>query len=278
MPWIESHTVLLRHRKLKPLAFDLRLKPVYVLGHLHALWHVALEQAEDGDLSHWTDEFIADSACYSGNPQEFVRLLQKHKWLDGRMIHDWLDYAGRYLEAKYRTSNPERLKAIKEKHAKVKSDFSPTLDSPPNQHNQPNLTNKAKAGEKTPVPVENPILKNLLKEVYKSGFNIYQLIGKFKREAKKKRLLMFGEDYTIPDEILIEVAQSYLKNKEKIKGEPFPWVISAMSKASSAWWVKKQDVEHLKIKIDTGTSRGGEIENLQDILKKMLPEGVGNAL
>jgi hypothetical protein len=139
----------------------------------------------------------------------------------------------------------------------------------------------AKAGERTPVsnkPTENLVLKTLLKQVYKSGFNIYQLINKFKKEAKKKRLLMFGEDYKIPDEILIEVAQSYLKNKVNIKGEPFPWVISAMSKASSVWWVRKQDVEHLKIKIDTGTSRGGEIENLQDILKKMLPEGVVNAL
>ncbi len=277
MPWIESHTVLLRHRKLKPLAFDLRLKPVYVLGHLHALWHVALEQAEDGDLSHWTDEFIADSACYSGDPQEFVRLLQKHKWLDGRIIHDWLDYAGRYLEAKYRTSNPERLKAIKEKHEKAKSDLSQTLDRPPYQPDQPNQ-HKEKTGKKQPAPVENLKLKSLLEEVNKSGFNIYQLIGKFRKEAKKKRLLMFGEDYRIPDEILIKVAESYLKNKAGIKGEHFPWVLSAISKASTEWWVSKQDAEHLKIKTDATIFRGGDMENLQDILKRMMPEGLANAL
>jgi len=116
MAWIESHTVLIRHHKVVDLAKDLRLKPVYVVGHLHVLWHAALEQAEDGDLSRWSDEFIAASACYPGDAPQFVSLLQLHKWLDGKIIHDWLDYAGKYLEAKYRSSKPERLIAIWAKH------------------------------------------------------------------------------------------------------------------------------------------------------------------
>jgi hypothetical protein len=97
MPWVESHTVLTRHRKLIELSKELRLKPVYAMGHLHSLWHVALEQAEDGDLSSWSDEFIADSAQYPADAPQFVRLLQNHGWLDGKLLHDWLDYAGRYL-------------------------------------------------------------------------------------------------------------------------------------------------------------------------------------
>jgi len=76
MAWIESHTILIRHRKLIDLSHDLRLRPVYVMGHLHALWHAALEQAEDGDLSQWSDEFIASSACYPGSAPQFVSLLQ----------------------------------------------------------------------------------------------------------------------------------------------------------------------------------------------------------
>ena len=81
------------------------------MGHLHSLWHAALEQQEDGDLSSWSDEFIAQMADYPGDAPQFVRLLQKHDWLDGKVIHDWLDYAGKYLTAKYRTANPKKLRS-----------------------------------------------------------------------------------------------------------------------------------------------------------------------
>jgi hypothetical protein len=104
------------------------------MGHLHALWHAALEQAEDGDLSQWSDELIAELSDYTGDAPQYVRLLQKHGWLDNKIIHDWLDYAGRYLEAKYRTAKPEKLKEIYLKHPKEarKTDYSQTLVAPPN--------------------------------------------------------------------------------------------------------------------------------------------------
>ena len=140
MAWIESHTVLGRHRKLKELARDLRQRPVYTMGHLHALWHSALEQQEDGDLTSWTDELIAESAEYPGEAPQFVRLLQQHGWLDGRVIHDWLDYAGRYLTGKYRTSNPSRLKMIFKKHKTVLRLTKDGLKT----DNLPNLTNHTK--------------------------------------------------------------------------------------------------------------------------------------
>jgi hypothetical protein len=117
------------------LAKDLRLKPVYAMGHLHALWHDALEQQEDGDLSSWSDEMIADAAQFQGNASEFVRLLQLHGWLDGKLIHDWLDYAGRYLDTKYRTSKPDLWNEIKARHTKARQESvsSPTKVSPPNR-------------------------------------------------------------------------------------------------------------------------------------------------
>ncbi len=118
MPWIESHTVLIRHRKLIALAQALRIKPVHAMGHLHALWHAALEQREDGDLSSWSEEDISASAGFDGRAAPFVSLLQKHGWLNDRLLHDWLDYAGRYLESRYRTSNSERLKEIWSRHGR----------------------------------------------------------------------------------------------------------------------------------------------------------------
>jgi hypothetical protein len=141
--WIESHTVLRNHRKIILLSRALRLNTAQTIGHLHLLWYAALEQQEDGDLSKWSDELIAELAGYTGDAPQFVRLLQELGWLDGKMIHDWMEYAGRYLETKYRTANPKKLKEINKNHRRtkvgLKSDFSRTPNLP-NQQNQPYLT------------------------------------------------------------------------------------------------------------------------------------------
>ncbi len=47
MPWIESHTVLLRHRKLRELSRDLRLKSVHLMGHLQAVQKGGSHTAEN---------------------------------------------------------------------------------------------------------------------------------------------------------------------------------------------------------------------------------------
>lgn len=130
MAWIESHTVLMRHRKIAAVAKDLRTRKSYAMGHLHALWHTALEQQEDGFLSAWTDDMIADASDYPGNAPQFVALLRKHNWLDGDLkIHDWWQYAGPYLRAKYKKS-PEKWQAIRDRYVTVTSpDTNRTLTS-----------------------------------------------------------------------------------------------------------------------------------------------------
>lgn len=139
---------------MKELAIKLNIKTAQAIGHLHLLWHAALEQQEDGDLNGWSDEFIAESAGYISGVQgefigesipsssevhdkahRFINALQETGWLDGRVIHDWLDYSGRYLESKYRTSNPEKLRSICLKHPESvlsRSKVSPSLPSLPN--------------------------------------------------------------------------------------------------------------------------------------------------
>jgi hypothetical protein len=88
------------------------------MGHLHALWHTALEQQEDGDLSSWSDDMIAEASAFPGDSAQYVRLLQEHKWLDGKLIHDWLDYAGRYLTRKYGSANKLKLENIYKVHGR----------------------------------------------------------------------------------------------------------------------------------------------------------------
>ncbi len=163
MLWIESHVTLGRHPKLRNLARELRLRPAYATGHLHLLWHAALEVSEDGDLSSWPDELIAEAADYPGDAPQFVRLLQKHRWLeDNKLLHDWLDYAGKYLISKYSSKKRERLVVIWEKHGRVYGDKKATDGRPVGDHQlvapdptPPNLT-KPPDLSLSPAPARAP--------------------------------------------------------------------------------------------------------------------------
>jgi len=336
MAWIESHTILIRHRKLIDLSHDLRLRPVYVMGHLHALWHAALEQAEDGDLSQWSDDFIASSACYPGSAPQFVSLLQKHHWLDGKIIHDWLDYSGKYLEAKYRSSKPERLIAIWAKHGieytkafgkqvkpgwialrkeilerdnyichycgktsdhmevdhiipvneggtddpvnlvaccrscnRKKSDKpyeSQTKASPPNHTYLTNQTkNKSSTAEEPAVtvknPVDNPEVKQAMDEVYRSGFNIYALVGKVKKR------LRWNPERKFPDKVILRVCAEYKTSKPEIK-DHWPWLVKVLKAESEAYYAEEAQKEHKQL-----SGRGGGL-SLADILSISQKGGV----
>lgn len=132
MPWIESHSTLIEHRKVRQAAFDLNVSPVHFMGHLHAFWHKVIELAEDGDITLWTEHDIAYYARWNGDEKTFYqamlnRFIDEKEVKKGnstekkviRIVHDWLDYAGIYLYRKYHTSNPKHLKDIKKKHNKL---------------------------------------------------------------------------------------------------------------------------------------------------------------
>lgn len=152
MAWIESHTVLLRHRKTVSFALDLGIKPVVAVGHLTVLWHAALEQAEDGDLTNWGDNFIAAAAQWDGDGDKFCKALRDNKWLDGHLIHDWWDYAGKFLTIKYRKNNLPKLNYIRNLYEKgdvgdLDVENHAQTTHKPHLPNQPNLTNQTKEVE-----------------------------------------------------------------------------------------------------------------------------------
>ncbi len=97
---------------------DLRIPPVHLVGHLYALWSGTKKFAEDGDLSRFDDDMIAELAEYTGDPAKFVRTLQLRRWLDERLIHDWIDHQRDWLISKYK-NRPHILKAIWAKHGRV---------------------------------------------------------------------------------------------------------------------------------------------------------------
>lgn len=121
--WLEVEVRLRHHPKLIATAEELGICAPHLLGHLVFLWTGVLENAEDGDLWRGDEEatlrFIRILSGWTGDIQAFVDALKKEGWLDGWLIHDWLDHVGRLLIKRYKTSNRKRLVYIWEKHGRV---------------------------------------------------------------------------------------------------------------------------------------------------------------
>ena len=261
MAWIESHTVLIRHRKLIECARELRLKPVYLLGHLHVLWHIALEQAEDGDLSHWSDEFIAASACYPGDAPQFVSLLQNHKWLDGKVIHDWLDYAGRYLVKKYSSTNKLRLIQIWAKHDREYGATQKRPESDP-LATLPNL-NLTKDKDKAFKDLKDKSLKAGKPAFLKENIPKSDLKETIPQEAKERIsklcLLLQGNCFNpfqfiqkniaakIPYQVTEDVLGEIVKHKENIKN-PWAYALTVLKKKYADFNYAENLKKHMEYK------------------------------
>jgi hypothetical protein len=141
MAWIESHQELREHPKTKRLCRALTLSRREAVGLLHFLWWWSYDYAADGDLSVFTDEDIADAVDWENDPGELVAALTSCGFLtDDRQIHDWEDFAQKWIER--RRADRERKAAARRKP----EDIQETSDgSPPEIHSLsgvtgPNLT------------------------------------------------------------------------------------------------------------------------------------------
>ena len=83
--------------------------------------------------------------------------------------------------------------------------------------------------------------KEMLDSVYSQGLNIYQLINKFKKDAKWRK------DENIPDEVLIKICQQYEKDKGKIR-DAYPWFIKVLKMESAGFFANKHVEEGKKFK------------------------------
>lgn len=114
MAWVESHQELWRHPKTKKLARLLGVSVPTAVGHLHGLWYWALDFADDGAVSQFDAEEIADAVMWDGEPQQLVEALEKSGFLDrnddGLFLHDWSEYAGHFAE----------LREVKREQARIR--------------------------------------------------------------------------------------------------------------------------------------------------------------
>lgn len=233
MPWIESHTTLMRHRKVFHLAALLNLPLVMIVGLLHALWHTVLEQQEDGDLSAWDNTMIAHAAAYTGDADLFVKSLQTAKWLDDKVVHDWLDYTGRYLTNKYRRSNPRKLKSIFARHQTgSKPGLSPAKvrPKPDNLTNltEPDLTRPTKPTEPTIFPsaerlptgsVTGVAVWERYAEAHRDRYGVFPVRNKMVNSVMKQLVEKLGEEEAphVAAFYLTHNAQVYVTKRHPVK-------------------------------------------------------------
>ena len=117
--WIESHQSLRDHPRKDQLAEELFVGRVpnhvanyAAVGILHYLWWWALDYAQDGDLTPFSDRQIARACRYIGDPQVLVAGLTRSGFLTAeRRLHNWYDYAGRLIEK--REANAARTRAYR---------------------------------------------------------------------------------------------------------------------------------------------------------------------
>lgn len=103
--------------------------------------------------------------------------------------------------------------------------------------------------------------KELLDSIDSQGFNIYQLINRFKNEAN------WAKEKNIPDEVLIKICRQYERDKDIIRN-PYPWFIKVLQMESAAFFANKNVEEGRRWK-EQGVGKFG------DILKQIVAAGIG---
>lgn len=126
MAWIESHQSLGSHPKLLRLASLLGIRPAQAIGHLMYLWWWALDYADDGDITKYSDDEISLAAHWEGPGHDFSSAMRKCGWVEmPGVLHDWLDYAGQFLLGRERQ---KRYRANKQANSDNKRNGDVTDD------------------------------------------------------------------------------------------------------------------------------------------------------
>lgn len=113
MPWIESHTTLARHPKTLRLARALGVDVPTAIGHLHLLWWWAIEYAQDGDLSRFGADELADACLWERPPDVLWTSVQGAGFVDADgVLHDWQVYAGKLIDR--RKADAQRKREARE--------------------------------------------------------------------------------------------------------------------------------------------------------------------
>lgn len=139
MAWIELHQTLPTNKKTLRLKKILKIKTPQAIGHLCLLWLWALDNAEDGDLSIFSDDEVSEVSGWTGKPETFVAALIEAGFLDeDHHIHHWEEYAGALIDKREVTreqnkirqqARRDKIKNSHDRHASVTRDGSVTNEN-----------------------------------------------------------------------------------------------------------------------------------------------------
>lgn len=150
MPWIESHAELRDHPKVDALMDALSITRRDAVGLLHMVWWRALTYAPSGDLSAVRDSAIARWCDWEGDAAVLVGGLIDAGFLDdGRQLHDWQDYAGRWIDRR-------EANATRKRNARAAKAQAASGDRPPDVAGKSGATgpNRTLTGpDLTPTPL-----------------------------------------------------------------------------------------------------------------------------
>lgn len=122
MAWIESHTSLEKHSKVIRLRAAMRWSKNETIGFLHRFWWTVLETTPSGDVTALSSpEVMGETLDMTAETagRAFAAMLEIG-WLRKTgsrvLVHDWLDYASRYLNESKFKRDPKKMAEIKRIH------------------------------------------------------------------------------------------------------------------------------------------------------------------
>jgi hypothetical protein len=150
LAWVEFHpTRIIKLKKFHDFRRDMGWSAGEALGNLGLFWGQTLEVQELGDITGWEADYLSSLLGFGAQVSErMLNALVSHGWVDvtpeGRkLIHDWLDYTGRFLRGKY-SGNRRALEAIWAHHGRAyavdATDKSPTSSRQVTDTTLPNPT------------------------------------------------------------------------------------------------------------------------------------------
>lgn len=128
MAYVEAHANLRDHLKTKKVARLLGIPKTQVIGHLLCLWWWCQEYAQDGDLSQYCAEDIAEAAEWTGDAEKFISALLNCGTKDGPgflsfdendhlAVNDWFEYGGKLFVT--RAQAAKRMRNMRSRYASV---------------------------------------------------------------------------------------------------------------------------------------------------------------
>ncbi len=278
MAWIESHQVLEKHPKVLQLAKSCGWSIDETIGKLHRFWWWCLDYATDGRLDKFDHSTIASVFGVQEHGENVVQVLLKLRWLDSDpeiRVHDWWDYAGRFLQVRYKRT-PKVWKEIKRfyGHSVQRTNNRTTTEqSAINNHkpNQPNLTNlnqpdltKPTSPSKAASPlatVDTTSTWDAYSEEYKSRYGVLPI-----RNAKVNSCLKSFMS-RVPEKEAPDIASFYVRHPGAYyvsRGHPVELLLRDAEKIRTEWASNRPITQKQAQQSDGKAARGQIWQELID--------------